>query len=95
MSCTQDDDGWIRSHADAEQALTYAVPGARVAFVDVGSVKRQGLAREYVVTLERHGHRVTHGRAMYCLPVRAIDLMRHVVAVADGRDLSNVKDTIQ
>lgn len=92
---TQDDDGWIRSHADAEQALTYAVPGARVTFLDAGSVKRLGLAREYVVTLARHGHRIAHGRAMYCLPVRAVDLQRHVVAVADGRDLSNVKDSIQ
>lgn len=95
MTITQHDDGWIRSHADAEQALRYAVPGARVAFFDAGSVKRLGLAREYVVTLARNDHRVTHGRSVYCLPVRAVDLMRHVRAVADGRDLSNVKDTIQ
>ncbi len=74
------DDDLVQTHDDALAVLRSAVPGARVTTERL----RESLARRYVVTLERVGHRELSQGDVYALPIEASALAGRARTLADA-----------
>jgi hypothetical protein len=77
---TMHDDDLVWTHDGALSVLRYAVPGARIATIAL----REPLARRYVVTLERVGHREISQGDVYALPIEASELASRARQLADA-----------
>lgn len=83
---TAPDDGWLRTHDEARELLTYAVPGARVTLAPVagpGTPKGAAQARRYQITVRRIGHDPLPTADTYTLPCLAEPLARRARELAD------------
>jgi hypothetical protein len=66
---TATDDGWIRTHDEAQALLRYSAIGARVEFSRIAEGREQ--TRRYTITVDRMGGKADAVRGMYSLPVNA------------------------
>lgn len=69
---TATDDGFARTHDDAQALIRYAVPGARVEFSRVPEAREQ--TRRYTITVTRMGGKTEAVQGMYSLPAMAARL---------------------
>ncbi len=80
------DDGWLRTHDEARDLLTYAVPGARVTFSRVarpGTQQGNAQARRFQITVRRVGREPLETFDLYTLPCLAEPLARRARELAD------------
>lgn len=78
---TARDDGFIRTHDDAQALLRYAVPGARIEFTRLKTGRDQ--TRGYVISVSRIGSPVVAVEGAYSLPANAAQMAKHTREQAD------------
>ena len=83
---TAPDDGWLRTHDEVRELLTYAVPGAAVTLSPVaipGTAAGNARARRYQIAVRRIGRAPLPTADTYTLPCLAEPLARRARELAD------------
>ena len=87
MSITASDNGWVRTHEEAETLLRYSALGATVVYDPLKkSHSRDALARtrEFSIVLDSAPSYAINHLDMYSLPVRASHLVSRVVTLCNN-----------